>query len=103
MAKAVPQWLEKSGCDTVFITTGSPCEHPYIEGFIGKLRDHSLNRELIVPFGGCPVVRSTLQQSERSPLASRSMLEARRGGEVRQITDRERGQPCLSAGLQRDR
>ena len=46
VAKAVCQWLEESGCQTLFITPGSPWENGYIESFIDKLRDECLNREI---------------------------------------------------------
>jgi len=46
IAKAVRAWLAKMGCSTIFITPGSPWENPYIESFIGKLRDECLNREI---------------------------------------------------------
>ncbi len=46
VAKAVRQWLEKCGCQTIFITPGSPWENGYVESFIDKLRDECLNREI---------------------------------------------------------
>ena len=46
VSRAVCQWLEKSGCQTLFITPGSPWENGYIESFIDKLRDECLNREI---------------------------------------------------------
>ena len=46
LAEAVCEWLEKSGCQTIFITPGSPWENGYVESFIDKLRDECLNREL---------------------------------------------------------
>jgi putative transposase len=46
IAKAVCQWLKKSGCQTLFITPGSPWENGYIESFNDKLRDECLNREI---------------------------------------------------------
>jgi len=46
VATAVCQWLEESGCQTLFITPGSPWENGYIESFIDKLRDECLNREI---------------------------------------------------------
>ena len=45
-ARAVCQWLEESGCQTLFIEPGSPRENGYIESFNGKLRDELLNREI---------------------------------------------------------
>ena len=46
LAEAVCEWLEKSGCQTIFITPGSPWENGYVESFIDKLRDECLNREV---------------------------------------------------------
>ena len=46
VARVVCQWLEESGCRTIFITPGSPWENGYIESFIDKLRDECLNREV---------------------------------------------------------
>ena len=46
VARAVCQWLKESGCQTLFITPGSPWENGYIESFNDKLRDECLNREI---------------------------------------------------------
>lgn len=46
VARVVRQWLDKSGCETIFITPGSPWENGYVESFIDKLRDECLNREI---------------------------------------------------------
>ncbi len=46
VARTVCQWLEESGCQTLFINPGSPWENGYIESFIDKLRDECLNREI---------------------------------------------------------
>jgi putative transposase len=46
VAKAVCQWLEASGCSSLFIKPGSPWENGYIESFFDKLRDECLNREV---------------------------------------------------------
>ncbi len=46
VAKAVCRWLETSGCQTLFITPGSPWENGYIESFFDKLRGECLNREV---------------------------------------------------------
>jgi len=46
IAKVVCQWLKKSGCQTLFITPGSPWENGYVESFNDKLRDECLNREI---------------------------------------------------------
>jgi len=46
VAKAVCQWLKRAGCQTLFITPGSPWENGYIESFNDKFRDECLNREV---------------------------------------------------------
>lgn len=46
VARAVQEWLETNGCKTIYIKPGSPWENPYIESFIGTLRDECLNREV---------------------------------------------------------
>jgi len=46
VAKVVCQWLATSGCQTLFITPGSPWENGYIESFFDNLRDECLNREV---------------------------------------------------------
>jgi len=46
VAKAVCQWLKGAGCQTLFITPGSPWENGYIESFNDKFRDECLNREV---------------------------------------------------------
>jgi putative transposase len=45
-AKALQEWLQRVGVQTLFITPGSPWENGYIESFNGRLRDELLNREL---------------------------------------------------------
>jgi transposase InsO family protein len=45
-AKAVREWLELVGVNTLFIEPGSPWENGYIESFNGKLRDELLNGEI---------------------------------------------------------
>lgn len=46
VAKAVREWLEASGVDTLFIEPGSPWENGYIEAFNSRLRDEFLDQEL---------------------------------------------------------
>jgi transposase InsO family protein len=46
VAKLVCQWLEESGCQTLFISPGNPWENGYIESFFDKLRHECLNREI---------------------------------------------------------
>jgi transposase InsO family protein len=45
-ARAVRQWLERIGVQTLYITPGSPWENGYIESFNGRFRDEVLNREI---------------------------------------------------------
>jgi len=46
ISRAVCQWLQEKGCQTIFITPGSPWENGYIESFFDKMRDECLNREI---------------------------------------------------------
>jgi len=46
IAKAIQQWLNKQGCQTLYIEPGSPWENGYVESFIGKFRDECLNMNL---------------------------------------------------------
>lgn len=48
IAHEVGAWLEQAGCQTIFITPGSPWENPYIESFNGKFRDECLNCEVFM-------------------------------------------------------
>ena len=58
IAQAVRGWLEGAGCRTIFITPSSPWENPYIESFIGKLRDECLNCEV---FGNLEEARAVIE------------------------------------------
>lgn len=46
VAQAIRRWLGALDVDTLYIEPGSPWQNPYVESFIGKLRDELLNREL---------------------------------------------------------
>jgi len=46
IANAVKVWLEKRGCETIYIEPGSPWQNAYIESFNGKFRDECLNMHL---------------------------------------------------------
>jgi putative transposase len=45
-AKAVREWLGRTGVKTLFIEPGSPWENGYCESSGGKLRDELLDREI---------------------------------------------------------
>ena len=45
-ARAVRDWLQAVGVQTLYIEPGSPWENGYIESFNGKLRDELLNGEI---------------------------------------------------------
>ena len=45
-ARAVRDWLERVGVQTLYIEPGSPWENGYIESFNGRLRDELLNGEV---------------------------------------------------------
>lgn len=51
IAHAVQRWLAERACKTIYITPGSPWENPYVESFIGKLRDECLNQHLFANLG----------------------------------------------------
>ena len=44
-ARAVRQWLQRTGVRTLLIKPGSPWENGYLESFNGKLRDELQDRE----------------------------------------------------------
>jgi transposase InsO family protein len=45
-SRAVREWLNDLGVETLFIEPGSPWENGYNESFNGKLRDELLKREI---------------------------------------------------------
>ena len=45
-ARAVRDWLQTVGVQTLYIEPGSPWENGYVESFNGKLRDELLNGEI---------------------------------------------------------
>lgn len=51
IAAAVQRWLAERACQAIYITPGSPWENPYVESFIGKLRDECLSRHLFASLG----------------------------------------------------
>lgn len=46
VAHNVQEWLSGQGCQTLYISPGSPWENAYIESFIGKFRQECTNRYL---------------------------------------------------------
>jgi len=56
IARKVRDWLKRAGCETIFITPGSPWENPFIESFTGKLRDECLNCEIFADLEEARVV-----------------------------------------------
>ena len=57
------------GCESIFITPGSPWENPYIESFIGKLRDECLNRELFSNLSEAQAVVEAWRPKSEAPVA----------------------------------
>ncbi len=49
-AKAVRNWLARTGVKTLYIEPGSPWENGYNESFNGKRRDELLNGEIFYTF-----------------------------------------------------
>ena len=45
-AKALREWLQRIGANTLYIEPGSPWENGYCESFNGTLRDELLNGEI---------------------------------------------------------
>ena len=43
--------MAERGCKTIYILPGSPWENPYVESFVGKLRDECLNQYLFANLG----------------------------------------------------
>jgi hypothetical protein len=46
VAKKVQNWLAEQGCQTIYISPGSPWENAYIESFIGNFRKECADRYL---------------------------------------------------------
>jgi transposase InsO family protein len=46
VAHKVQDWLAAVGCQTIYISPGSPWENAYIESFIGKFRKECVDRYL---------------------------------------------------------
>ena len=46
VAYKVQDWLAEQGCQTIYISPGSPWENAYIESFIGKFRKECVDRYL---------------------------------------------------------
>jgi len=94
IAQAVRGWLEQAGCQTIFITPGSPWENPYIESCTGKLREECLNRELFADLEEARVVIEAWRQEYNTerPHSSLNYLTpeefARRSREGEQLVAR---------------
>jgi putative transposase len=102
VAKAVRNWLAESGCQTLFITPGSPWENGYIESFNDKLRDECLNREVFRNGKEAQTIVEAWRQEYNNyrPHSSLGYLNpaefARRYYEKNQVTEAE--QPVEKAG-----
>lgn len=46
VARKVQIWLAEQGCETIYISPGSPWENAYVESFIGKFRKECVDRYL---------------------------------------------------------
>jgi len=102
VARVVCQWLETSGCQTLFINPGSPWENGYIESFNDKLRDECLNREIFRNGKESQVIVEAFRQEYNNyrPHSSLGYLTpaefARRYYENNQVTEVK--QPLEKAG-----
>ena len=56
IAKAIQQWLQKSGIKTQYIDPGAPWQNGHIESFHDKLRDECLNSHLFLSVAEARVV-----------------------------------------------
>ncbi len=56
IAKAVRDWLDASGVQTLYIEPGSPWENAYSESFHSRFRDEFLNREIFVSLAEAKVL-----------------------------------------------
>jgi len=102
VARVVCQWLEASGCQTLFINPGSPWENGYIESFNDKLRDECLNREIFQNGAEAQTIVEAFRQEYNNyrPHSSLGYLTpaefARRYYENNQVTEVK--QPLEKAG-----
>lgn len=48
IAKVLRKWLTQQDCETIYINPGSPWENPFIESFIGTLRNECLDQYLFI-------------------------------------------------------
>lgn len=62
VARAVRQWLERSGVKTLYIAPGSPWENAYSETFNSRFRDELLNRELFTSLAEAKMLARQFQQ-----------------------------------------
>ena len=56
VAHRVQDWLAEQGCQTIYISPGSPWENAYIESFIGKFRKECLDRFLFYTLGETRII-----------------------------------------------
>ncbi len=56
IAREAGAWLEQSGCQTIFITPGSPWESPCIEGFSAEFRDECLDCEVFASLAEARII-----------------------------------------------
>ena len=95
VAKVVQQWLEKSGCRTIFITPGSPWENGYVESFIDKLRDECLNREIFRNGREAQVIVETWRQEYNNDSPHSSLGYLTPVEFARQYYGKDRGEGIL--------
>lgn len=62
IAKALRDWLDQVGVQTLFIEPGSPWENGYNESFNGKLRDELLNGEVFYSLREAQILIETWRQ-----------------------------------------
>lgn len=62
VARALREWLQQVGVQTLFIEPGSPWENGYNESFNGKLRDELLNGEVFYSLREAQILIETWRQ-----------------------------------------
>ena len=62
VARALREWLQQVGVQTLFIEPGSPWENGYNESFNGKLRDEFLNGEVFYSLREAQILIETWRQ-----------------------------------------
>ena len=76
IAKAIREWLQRAGVETLYIKPGAPWENAYIESFNGKLKDELIKGELFTSLLESQVLTKEYQEeyNKRRPHSSLGWL-----------------------------